>query len=307
MQDPLYSVIIPVFNSEKTLEEVCRRVIGLFETIGSPVELILVNDGSGDTSWEVIKQLKAQYPGQVTGVNLVRNFGQHKALLCGFKLSTGDFVITIDDDLQHHPEDIKCLIHEQLRSQADLVYGIYKEKKHSPFRNIGSSILAMVCINFANTPHQGSSFRLLSRYLIDQVKNYDSPYIFLDGLIAWHSRSNSFADIRHEDRSEGRSGYNVFRLTAYAIQIIVTYTTLPLRLITWLGSLTFFGGLIGVFYFIYQRYAHGAVLGFSALIASMFLCTGLILLSLGIMGEYISRLFTLQLKQPTVVIKELLK
>jgi len=307
MQEPLYSVIIPVFNSEKTLEEVCRRVIGLFETIGAPVELILVNDGSKDSSWEVIKQLKERYPAQVVGVNLVRNFGQHKALLCGFKVCTGDFLITIDDDLQHHPEDIRCLIDEQLRSQADLVYGIYKEKKHSSFRNIGSNILAMIFINFASTPHQGSSFRLLSRYLIDQVKNYDSPYIFLDGLIAWHSRSHSFADIRHEDRSEGRSGYNVFRLTAYAIQIIVTYTTLPLRLIAWLGSLTFFVGLIGVLYFTYQRCAHGAALGFAALIASMFLCTGLILLSLGIMGEYISRLFTLQLKQPTVVIKEILK
>jgi len=307
MHQPLYSVIIPVYNSEKTLKEVVRRVVAFFESISLPVELILVNDGSKDKSWELIKQLKSEFPAQVTGVNLARNFGQHKALLCGFNHSKGDFIITIDDDLQHYPEDIKCLIDQQAHTQADIVYGIYKKKKHSLFRNIGSNALTYIFLKFANTPHQGSSFRLLSRYVIDEVKHYNSPFVFLDEIIAWHSRGNSFADIRHENRTEGHSGYNIFKLMAYTLQIIITYTVLPLRLITWFGLIAFFVCLIFIFYFIYQKYTYGAELGFTTLIVSIFMSTGLILFSIGIIGEYISRLFILQSHKPPFIIKEILK
>ena len=307
MHQPLYSVIIPVYNSEPTLEEVCRRVISLFKEIAKPIELVLVNDGSKDKSWEIIKRLKIEYPDQIVAVNLSRNFGQHKALLCGFNHCSGDFIITIDDDLQHYPEDIKCLIDEQLQSQADVVYGIYKKKKHSTFRNMGSNALTIIFLNFAHTPPQGSSFRLLSRHVIDGVKSYDSPFVFLDEVIAWHSRGTSFADIRHENRTTGRSGYNIFGLIGYTLQIIVTYTVLPLRLITWFGLLAFFICLFFICYFIYQKYTYGAELGFTALIVSLFMSTGLILFSIGIIGEYISRLFILQSKRPPFIIKEILK
>ena len=307
MHQPLYSVIIPVYNSEKTLKEVSERVIEQFKSISAPVELVLINDGSKDKSWEIIKQLKIEYPDQVIGVNLARNFGQHKALLCGFNHCTGDYIITIDDDLQHYPEDIKCLIDQQAETQADLIYGIYKKKKHSFFRNIGSNALKMIFRSFANTPAQGSSFRLLTRYVIDKVKDHDSPFVFLDEVMAWHSRGNSFADIRHEDRTEGRSGYNIFKLTAYTFQIIVTYTVLPLRLITWFGLIAFFVCLIFICFFIYQKYTYGAELGFTALIVSVIMSTGLILFSIGIIGEYISRLFILQSRRPPFIIKEILK
>jgi glycosyltransferase involved in cell wall biosynthesis len=303
----LYSVIIPVYNSEQTLEEVCNRVIVFFKSISEPVELVLINDGSKDRSWEIIQHLKKEYPKHIIGVNLVRNFGQHKALLCGFNHCSGDFIITIDDDLQHYPEDIKCLIDQQAHTQADVIYGIYKKKKHSALRNIGSNALAMIFWNFANTPAQGSSFRLLTRHVTDKVKNYDSPFIFLDEVLAWHSRSNSSAEIRHENRASGRSGYNVFKLFAYTLQIIVTYTVLPLRLITWFGLVAFIICLFFISYFIYQKYTYGAEIGFTALIVSLFMSTGLILFSIGIIGEYISRLFILQSRRPPFIIKEILK
>ena len=307
MHQPLYSVIIPVYNSEKTLEEVCTRVIDLFTDLTLPVELILINDGSKDKSWDIIKQVSSLYPGQVVGINLARNFGQHKALLCGFNHCSGDYIITIDDDLQHYPEDIKCLIDEQSQTQADVIYGIYKKKKHSFFRNIGSNMLTMIFLKFANTPAQGSSFRLLTRHVTDMVKSYDSPFIFLDEILAWYSRGHSFAEIRHENRTEGESGYNIFKLTAYTIQIIVTYTVLPLRLITWFGLLAFVVCLFFVSFFVYQKYTVGAELGFTALIVSVFMSAGLILFSLGIVGEYISRLFVIQSNRPPFIIKEIVK
>ena len=283
------------------------RVIDHFKSMSLPVELILVNDHSTDQSWEIIKQLKDRYLGQITGINLSRNFGQHRALLCGFHNCSGDYIVTIDDDLQHHPEDIKYLINIQNQTGADVVYGIFKKKKHSTIRNIGSNALTYIFLKFANTPAQGSSFRLLSRHIVDQVKNYDSPFIFLDEIIAWYSRGNSFAEIRHEDRAVGRSGYNIFKLVAYTIQIIVTYTILPLRIITWVGLMAFFICLFFISYFVYQKYTCGAELGFTALIVSLFMSTGLILFSIGIIGEYISRLFILQSKKPSFVIKEIVK
>ena len=283
------------------------RVIDHFKSMSLPVELILVNDHSTDQSWEIIKQLKDRYLGQITGINLSRNFGQHRALLCGFHNCSGDYIVTIDDDLQHHPEDIKYLINIQNQTGADVVYGIFKKKKHSTIRNIGSNALTYIFLKFANTPAQGSSFRLLSRHIVDQVKNYDSPFIFLDEIIAWYSRGNSFAEIRHEDRAVGRSGYNIFKLVAYTIQIIVTYTILPLRIITWVGLMAFFICLFFISYFVYQKYTYGAELGFTALIVSLFMSTGLILFSIGIIGEYISRLFILQSKKPSFVIKEIVK
>jgi undecaprenyl-phosphate 4-deoxy-4-formamido-L-arabinose transferase len=303
----LYSVIIPVYNSEKTLEEVCRRVVALFQSLHEQVELVLINDGSKDGSWEIIKKIKNDYPGQVVGVNLARNFGQHRALLCGFNECSGDFIVTIDDDLQHYPEDIHCLIDQQKESQADIVYGIYKKKKHSFLRNLGSNAITFIFVNFANTPDRGSSFRLISRHVVEKVKGYDSPFVFLDEVLAWHSRGYSFSDIRHDDRTVGRSGHNAFKLIAYTVQIIFTYTLLPLRLITFFGLFAFFVCLGFITYFIYQKYTYGAELGFTALIVSLFMSAGLILFSIGIIGEYISRLFVLQSRKPPFIIKEIVK
>ena len=307
MHQPLYSVIIPVYNSQQTLEEVSKRVIALFDAMSEPVELLLVNDASKDQSWEIIKQLKREYPSQVVGINLARNFGQHRALLCGINQCRGDFAITIDDDLQHYPEDIKCLIDEQVKTKADIIYGIYTKKRHSAFRNFGSNLITYIFLNFANTPDRGSSFRLISRHVLDYVKDYDSPNVFIDEILAWHSRAYSFADIRHDNRSIGHSGHNIFKLIGYTIQIIVTYTVLPLRLITWFGLFAFFICLFFICYFVYQKYTYGAELGFTALIVSLFMSTGLILFSIGIIGEYISRLFILQSHKPPFIIKEILK
>ena len=306
MHQPLYSVIIPVYNSEKTLREVVNRVIAFFESTSLPVELILVNDYSKDKSWELIKQLKNEYKNKITGINFSQNFGQHKALLCGFRHCTGDFIITIDDDLQQYPEDIKCLIDRHSETETDIVYGIYKKKNHSFLRNIGSSVLTMIFLKFANTPDQGSSFRLMTRHVVDLIKNYNSPFVFLDEILAWYSRSCSFTYVRHKRRPIGQSGHNSVQLVVYSLQIIFTYTLLPLYFITWIGLMAFFVCLFFICYFIYQKYTHGAALGFTALIVSIFMSTGLILFSLGIIGKYISHLFFLQSQRPSYIIKDIL-
>ena len=304
MLSPLYSVIIPVFNSETTLEELCGRIISLFENMNLRVEILMINDGSKDGSWAKIKELCQKHTGNVRGINLTHNCGQHKALLCGIRESKGDFAITIDDDLQYHPEDIAKLISNQRETCADIVYGVYAQKKHSLLRNAGSRMVANIFQKYAHIPQKGSSFKLVTRHVMDHVKDYNHPYVFLDEVLGWYSRQTTCETVRHEDRKSGTSGYNVFKLVSYTFQIILSYTTLPLRLITWFGLMAFFVCLGFIIYFIYQKYTYGAEIGFTALIVSIIMSTGLILFCIGIIGEYLSRLFLIQTDKPLFIIKE---
>jgi glycosyltransferase involved in cell wall biosynthesis len=307
MQQASYSIVVPVYNSAKTLEGLCARLVQTFISNGISFEIILVNDNSTDNSWDAIKRIKSNSSYNITAVNLSQNFGQHKALLCGFQQTKGDYVVTIDDDLQYFPEDILQLIEEQKKSNANVVYGIYEDKKHAAWRNAGSNLIAKLFRHFASIPVKGSSFKLISKEIINQIKNYNQPFVFLDEIIAWHSSNTSFTSIRHEERKEGTSGYSLFKLTKYSFQIIVSYTTLPLRIITWFGLLAFLVCLGFVTYFVYMKYTYGAELGFTSLIVSIFMSTGLILFSIGIIGEYISRLFMIQTQKPLFIIKEILK
>ncbi len=307
MDHPAYSVIIPVYNSENTLEELCDRIFSFFEQRNDTVEVLLVNDASADNSWQAIIKIRAKYPQRVTGINLSRNFGQHKALLCGLKNSKGHFAVMIDDDLQYHPEDIALLIENQQVSGADLVYGIIPRKRHTVVRNFGSLIVAKIFEKYAHMPRKGSSFKLITRHVIDQVKNYNHPYLFLDEVIGWYSRLTTYTTVRHEGRRNGRSGYSTWSLIRYTLQIIVTYTTLPLQMITWLGLLSFFVCLGIIVYFIYMKLTYGAEIGFTALIVSIFMSTGLILFCIGIIGEYLSRLYKIQIDKPIFIVKEIVR
>ena len=307
MEQPLYSVIIPVYNSEGTLAELCDRVVQLFAERGEPVEILMVNDGSADASWQKISELCVRYPGQVVGINLSRNFGQHKALLCGLRNSHGQYAITIDDDLQYHPEDILMLITAQQAEQSDVVYGVFERKRHSLLRNMGSQLVAWMFRKYAHMPQRGSSFKLITRHVIDEIRDYSHPYVFLDEVLGWYSRKTAHTTVRHEDRQNGNSGYSTMRLIRYTVQIMLSYTTLPLQLITWLGLFSFFVCLSIIMYFVYMKYTYGAELGFTALIVSIFMSTGLILFCIGIIGEYLSRLFIIQTDKPIFIVKEIIR
>jgi glycosyltransferase involved in cell wall biosynthesis len=304
---PLYSVIVPVFNSEKTLEELCERILALQDKEELRIEILLVNDGSEDESENLVRELCKKHKGKITGITLSKNCGQHKALLCGIQNCYGDFAITIDDDLQYYPEDIALLIANQKQTNADVVYGVHGQKRHGLLHNAGSHAVAKIFEKYAHIPQKGSSFKLITRHVIDRVKDYNHPYVFLDEILGWYSRHTSYEPIRHENRKEGISGYSTTKLITYAIQIILSYTTLPLRLITWFGLTAFFVCLIIIIYFIYMKYTYGAEIGFTALIVSIIMSTGLILFSIGIIGEYISRLFVIQTGRPLFVIKEIVK
>ena len=305
---PQYSVVVPVFNSEKTLNELCARIQTTFQKINASFEIILVNDCSTDASWHAIKQLKQNFGEQITAIHLRGNFGQHKALLCGFQFAKGEYLVTIDDDLQFFPEDIELLISQMHKTGADLVYGTYQsERQHSPVRKWGSNFLGFIFEKFGNTVGQGSSFKIIHRSVIDKIKDYNHSFTFVDEILSWHTTKIEWQEVRHATRREGESGYSLTKLVFLTLNLIFAYTTIPLRFMTWFGLASFWVCLVFVIYFVYQKIAYDAPLGFTALIVSIFMSTGLILFSLGIIGEYLNRLFALQHKKPPYLIQEILK
>lgn len=298
-----YSLIIPVYNSAGTLPSLVQEIEKSLE--GERVQIVFIDDYSSDNSWEVLQRLKKESKFNIVIISLANNYGQHAALFCGLQYADGEYVVTIDDDLQHHPQEISKLRDCIKADNADLVYGIYAQKKHGVVRNTGSKLFAAIVNKFASTPLQGSSFKMIQADLVAKILMHPHYNFYLDEVLAWYSKKTSFVQIEHAERTIGSSGYSPLSLVKMSVRILLNYTALPLKFITIMGflsSLTSFG--FGIFY-IYEKITKEAQSGFTAIIVSIFFSSGLILFALGIIGEYISRIFLIQTGKPPFKIKEL--
>jgi glycosyltransferase involved in cell wall biosynthesis len=262
-----------------------------------------VDDGSADQSWSTIRQLKQQYT-TIHGIRLHKNMGQHKAVLCGLANATGEWIVTMDDDLQFLPEDISVLMDCAKRTNADMVYGMPTKKKNSFLRNLGSKTLTRILMSYASMPAEGSSFKLIHHTLAQKVIHYRHPFLFVDEVLCWNAKHLEHITVNHNIREIGKSNYSFFSLVKMGSKSIISYTNFPLRLITYFGLLAFIVCLIIISYFVYSKYRYGAELGFTSLIVSIFMSTGIILFCIGVIGEYLNRLFLLQSEKPLYVIKE---
>lgn len=300
-----YSVVVPVYNSSKTLLELFDRLFAVFKNIhDGSFELILVEDGSSDNSWEKIQELKRAYPEIIHGIRFARNFGQHNALLCGFRFTKGEFVITMDDDLQTPPEEISKLIQKIKEANADLVYGTYDSKQHSLLRNTGSSFIKKIAPYASGNTNKGSSFRIIRKEIINQIRSYNQPFVFVDEVIFWHTRNITNVEVNHMPRKEGKSGYSFAKLVGLTFNLVINYSNLPLRIMTVIGFLSsFFAFLFGVF-FIWKKVHYKVPIGYTSIIVTIFFSTGIILFCMGIVGEYISRIYNTQNNKPQYSIKE---
>lgn len=307
MERPDYSVIVPVYNSEKSLEELFARTRQLFEKLGHSFEMIFVDDQSRDTSWNVLSTLKKENPALVIAIQLAKNFGQHNATFCGLARAKGNFVITIDDDLQLPPEEIKKMIDAYKESHSDLVYGLFKDKKHNPARNISSASFNQTSRIFMKGPGKGSSFRLMTRDLVDNILNHFQSFVFLDEIINWYTSDISYVVVKHVQRKDDQSGYTSRKLVRLFSNIVLFYSNVPLRLMVY-GGLLFsaisFG--IGLFYFIKKLFFSTPIPGYTSLIVVITFSTGIIIFSLGVLGGYISRIYFAQNKKPPYSIKKVL-
>lgn len=302
-----YSVIVPVFNSQETLEELYARIDTCFENLGTTFEVIFVDDGSGDNSWQVLTKLKEQHNGRIKAVRFVKNFGQHNAVFCGLTFAIGDFIITLDDDLQHPPEEIPRLIEKYSETSSELVYGCYKKKRHSPFRNLGSKVIKKSSKLLYNSPGEGSSFRMFVSSLGKKISNHPQNFVYIDELLMWYAADVAFARVKHDKRRAGKSGYSKIKLFKLTQNLVLYYTAIPLKIMVYGGFVASFASFIlGIFYIIKKLFFHVAELGYTSIIVTILFSTGIIIFSLGIIGEYLTRIYMVQNKKPPYNIKQTL-
>jgi len=299
-----YSIVIPVYNSESLLEELCTRIAQTFQPNKNSFEIIFVDDASSDTSWKTLLRIKEQQGAMVKLVRFSKNYGQHSATFCGLKYATGDYVITIDDDLQNAPEDILKLIDKIETSRADVVYGIGK-KEHSKLRKMASNAWKVGTRKVDEGLGEGSSFRIFSAAIKDKLLQHQQSIIFIDELLFWYTSNIQFVEVPHFPRKVGRSGYTPFALLQFIVNLSFNYSTIPLKLMTYFGVVvSIFSFILGVFFIIRRIFYDVNVPGFTATIVAILFSTSVILIGIGIIGKYLSNIFKLLNKRPSFSIKE---
>ena len=303
--NPCISVVIPVYNSESILQKLITRLIVVLKSICSDYEILLINDGSQDKSWNSIQKLSDENK-KVRGVNLRRNYGQHNALLCGIRLAQHDVIITMDDDLQHPPEEIHKLV-KRLNEGYDVVYGIPAKLVHSSWRNFSSrftkrflgKILGVEGIKYI------SAFRAFNRELRTAFDQFDSPNVIIDALLRWGTEKFGTVEVNEQPRTVGRSNYDLFKLAKFTMLVLTGFSTIPLRFVSLTGFfLTLFG--IAVLLFVMAKaFVDGDFPGFPFLASIISIFSGAQLFGLGIFGEYLARVFNRSMRVPTYVIGEI--
>jgi len=246
-------------------------------------------------------------PDLVTAVRLNKNYGQHNATFCGLDHAKGDFIITIDDDLQTPPEEIAKLIETyKAENKPDLIYGFYKQKKHSTIRNIGSKLLKMYTKTFFRAPGKGSSFRIFTKEVKADVLLHRSTMVFIDEILLWYSGNISFVEVDHQLSEKPQSGYSTLKLVRLFINVILYSTVTPLKIMIYGGFFFAFVNFIISLIFIYRKMVYNVPLGYTSIIVTILFSTGILLFFLGIIGKYLSKIFVIQNKKPPYLVRRLI-
>lgn len=293
------SVVIPVYNGQHTIGELVERLGRVLPGISNSYEIVLVCDGSPDNSWQLIEQLASRHP-WVRGIDLMRNYGQHNALLCGVRAARYEVIVTMDDDLQHPPEEIPLLL-AKLQEGCDVVFGIPKKMPHSWWRNATSTITKnMVGYIMGNKDIRDiSSYRAFRTHIRKAFEYYRGPDLLLDVLLTWGTNRFGTVPVEESPRTLGTSNYNLVKLVKMALTLLTGYTTLPLRFASILGFLFTLIGLFVLIYLLVTYFALGSIPGFSFLASTIIIFSGVQLFALGIIGEYLARIFDRSYGRPT--------
>lgn len=298
------SIVVPVFNGALTLRSLISRLEPVLASQASSYEVILVNDGSHDKSWSIISELAAQYS-WVHGIEMMRNFGQHNALLCGIRAANAEIIVTIDDDLQNPPEEIPKLL-EKLAEGYDVIYGTPHKEQHGLWRNLASQITKMVLQSAmgAEIARNVSAFRVFRTQVRDAFANYQGPFVSIDVLLTWGTTRFAAIPVNHDPRRVGVSNYTFLKLITHALNMMTGFSTLPLQIASIVGfGVTLFG--IGVLFYVIGRYliAGGSIPGFPFLACIIAIFSGTQLFALGIIGEYLARMHFRMMDRPTYAVR----
>ncbi len=300
------SIIIPVYNSASTLASLLARLTKAVESITQNYEIVLIDDGSRDASWAQIQLLRKTYGDVLVSIQLMRNYGQHNALMCGLGVARGAYVVTMDDDLQNPPEEISKMLAHIKKEGLDLVYGCPSNRSHAAWRNLGASIVWHFYRTVFRNPITPTPFRIMRHQLAHSVMFYDLNFTYLDGLLAWCTSRIGGVDVEHHARAQGNSGYSLGKLLGLALNLYTNFSLIPLQLVSGLGFVTAASGfLVGIFYLFQYLASSIAVPGFASTIIAILILGGAQLLALGVIGEYLGRLHLNVNRKPQYVVRHL--
>ena len=299
------SVVIPVYRSEKVLPVLIARLERVLRQLASSFEVVLVNDCSPDRSWQVICELADRYS-WIHPIDLMRNFGQHNALLCGIRTARFDTIVTMDDDLQHPPEEIPKLLAALEETHSDVVYGTPIHEQHGLARNLATSVtkLALRTVMDTKVVREVSAFRAFRSQVAEAFRNYDAPFVSIDVLLTWGTSRFAAIRVPHEPRREGASGYTLRKLVSHTLNLLTGFTALPLRIASVVGLLLSLTGF-GVLCYVLGRYVlHGDLVpGFPFLASIVAIFSGAQLFAIGIIGEYLARMHFRSMQMPAYVVR----
>lgn len=301
-----FSIVVPVFNSVDIVGKTVDQIVDVFEREGLSYELILVNDGSRDGSWEVIAA-KAHNNPHIKALDLLRNYGQHNANLAGFREASGDYVITMDDDLQNPPDQVLLLIDEALRGGRDVVFGQFDHKKAAGYRKLGSVAISMINRRIFGQPPGlvVSNFRILRRDVVDRISASRTAHPYITGQALLYSSNRSHVAVRHEPRAVGTSNYSLMRIVRLVLTILFSYSSYPLRLAALIGfAISGLSFVLGAVYLIRGAVGDTEVEGWTTTVVLLAIFNGFTIALLSMLGEYVTRTLNAVSAQDTYHVSE---
>lgn len=304
------SFVIPCYRSERTIETVVAEIR---ETVSARAqdfdyEVVLVNDCSPDNVWQVIQKLAAADP-KIKGVCLAKNFGQHCALMAGYGQASGDYIVSLDDDGQTPASETFKLV-DKLEEGFDVVYGYYQHAAQHLFRRLGSWVNKKMAENIIGQPRslKTTSFFIMRDFIAKEIVNYKHPFAYISGLVFRATKNLGNVEVGHRRRLEGRSGYTLAGLIGLWTNGFTAFSVKPLRAATYIGLLCALLGFAAGIFVVYQKCTHPEVpVGYSSILASLMFIGGMIMLLLGLIGEYVGRIYICMNQSPQYVIREITK
>ena len=282
-------IVIPLYNSKSYLPNLIDRLNEWRNSIDFDFRVIFVEDGSLDSCKELLIEYTFKF--QYLYTRLATNYGQHTATAVGLSKCSAPFIITIDDDLQHDPFEINKLLEHQKKTGDDLVFGTFNEKKHSFIRNLGSKILKSIFKLEKIDYSEVTSFRLMKLNVVKQFQNFDRPIVFIEEHLIRNTSSRSSCEVNHSKREQGKSSYSYWKLILFALKVVLFHSSLLLKLVVRVGILIAVVCFILGCYYIHKKIVYNSQMGFSSIIVSIFFSTGILMVTLGIIGEYIRRIW----------------
>jgi len=300
------SIVIPVYNSEETIDALVKQMIVELSDLYS-LEIVLVNDGSTDKSEHICINLFNKYPSVICFYSLAKNVGEHNAVMAGLNHVSGDYIVIMDDDFQNPISEVIKLVQAGIESDNDVIYTFYEKKRHAFWRNAGSWFNDKVANMMLEKPKDLylSSFKLINRFLVKEIIKYELPFPYIDGLIVRTTDKIGKIKVEHQERRDGQSGYTVRKLIRLWLSMFTNFSILPLRVSIFIGFIFSLMGLLLGINTVFEKIANPNLpLGWASLIIITCIFAGVQLVALGMIGEYVGRMFLSQNRKPQFTIRK---